>query len=145
MEAGGVSSEADNRQRELLVEEVAEAEVALADLSPYGSDELAAFNEQLRKLQNEATTLGLPTTKIDRLKLRVTSAIGSAPKRPAPGMRPLPKIRKTNLPAPPPPTAVPADSPAGDKIQRKLLQQEAQDKRKQAERDTTKAVEDLFK
>lgn len=137
----------DDRQRELLVEEVAEAEVALADLSPYGSDELAAFNEQLRKLQNEATTLGLglPTTKIDRLKLRVTSAIGSAPKRPAPGMRPLPKIRKTNLPAPPPPTAVPADSPAGNKIQRKLLQQEAQDKRKQAERDATKAVEDLFK
>lgn len=125
----------DNRQRELIAEEVAEAEVTLIDTRKFSTDELAAINDRLGELRTQAASLGMPTTKIDQLKLRVASAMA-----PGPGPRGFEKIHMTNLPAPPPPTAIPANSPGGDKIKRKLEEQAAEKTAR-----NTKAVEDLFK
>jgi hypothetical protein len=66
--------------REEVVEEVAEAEMALSEFfDSYTVGDFEEMNERLRVLHNEAVSLQMPTTKIEELKLRVASAIGKAP------------------------------------------------------------------
>ena len=103
--------------REMILEEVAEAEVALADLSVFGARELAAMNEQLGYLRTHAVSLGMDTAEIDQLKLRVTGALSKAPANPAPA-----------------PETPNFDNP-GPRGQEKIY----------PVKDRTKAVEDLFK
>lgn len=134
----------EERRRARIAEEVNDAEsVANEGLGKYTDVELEAMNQQLDKLRNEATSLRMPTRRIDQLKLQVSSAIGGT--RTGPGPRGKEKVRPLKLnkkaretqkranealmksPDPmvggEPPTAIPQDSPAGEKIRRKLEEQ----------------------
>lgn len=146
----------EERRRARIAEEVAEAEhLAEQGLSSYTDVELEAMNQQLDKLRNEATSLKMPTRRIDQLKLQVSSSIGGAHKpqrtqQKGPGPRGKEKVRpfkkkgagwdNTSFPISPAtqerlertereeeageqPTAIPANSPAGEKIRQKIEEQ----------------------
>lgn len=121
----------EERRRARIAEEVAEAEAVVDNgLGQFTPVELEAMNEQLNKLRNEATSLNMPTRRIEQLKLKVASAIGGGPKRGPgplkgqrmrgkgkgnnPGPRGQEKVEPTGEPAPPPPE--PEPEPEGEPL-----------------------------
>lgn len=80
---------APQMSREEVTEEIAEAEVALADLTQHTPDTLSAMRQQLLTLREEARRLELPNEKVLEMLGRVEDALGvsdrseAAPETPA--------------------------------------------------------------
>jgi hypothetical protein len=131
----------EERRRARIAEEVNDAEsVANEGLGKYTDVELEAMNQQLDKLRNEATSLRMPTRRIDQLKLQVSSAIGGTQKpqrtqQKGPGPRGKEKVRPVSKksakkkgeqpPISPAPTAIDPNSQGGEMIRRKAEEEKA--------------------